>query len=684
MSNRLKDASSPYLLQHADNPVDWYPWGNEALERARQEEKPIFLSIGYAACHWCHVMAHESFEDPETASLMNAEFINIKVDREERPDLDAIYMSAVQALSGQGGWPLSVFLTPQGEPYYGGTYFPPQRRHNLPSFRDVLRSLAHAWKEDRPRILQAANQLTRHVAAAPSLLSETATLDPLVLQQANETIFQHYDWTHGGWGSAPKFPQATTIEFLLRQRKNGLARDMALHALRKMAAGGIYDQIGGGFARYAVDEAWQVPHFEKMLYDNALLLKACIHAWRVTGDKELRRVAEATIGFLLREMRHPQGGFFSSLDADSEGEEGKFYVWKPAEIQSVLEEDRLFEIIRLTYGISAEGNFEGANILHRSLAPEDVARQLGITLEDVEQALEKGSLRLREARAQRIRPGLDDKVLTAWNGFALSALAAAARYLPQSDVLQAAQELADFLLGSLLVDGRLRRSWRQGVAYFNAYLEDHAALGIGLLDLYQVDFDPRWYQAALTQGDEILAHFKDPQGGFFDTRDDHETLIARPKSLQDSPTPSGNALAVDLLLRLGALEGASRFFDPAEQALSAMQATALQYPTSFSGWLCAMDFALGPQLQLAVAGDPASTAFVALQQVASQDYYPNLVLAGGQPGQAALPQLIQSRSLLDQQPTAYLCRNFACNLPTTSSQGLAAQLKEAMHAPKQN
>jgi len=681
MSNHLVGSTSPYLLQHAENPVDWHPWGPEALEKAREQDKPIFLSIGYAACHWCHVMAHESFEDPKTAALMNENFVNIKVDREERPDIDSLYMEAVVAMTGQGGWPMSVFLTPDGRPFYGGTYFPPARRFNMPAFSEILLTLADKWSNDRDSLIDIGNELTDRIAAAPALRAGDNDLDPQHFDRAAEALFRGYDWTHGGWGQAPKFPQPMAIEFLLRRyARSGdkLALDMAKHVLSAMANGGMYDQLGGGFSRYAVDEIWLVPHFEKMLYDNAQLARVYIQGWQVTGDQQMRVVADETIAFMLRDMRHPEGGFFSSYDADSEGEEGKFYVWTVEEINAAIDDPKLAELIMAAYGVTEVGNFEGSNIFYRASEPEALAEQYSIDVETVEKQIAEAQEMLLETRRQRIHPGLDDKVLTAWNGLALIALAEAARATQNEEYLEAAQTQASFLLENLLVDGKLLRSWRDGKAQYTAYLEDHAALGLGLLALYQSDFNPRWYREAVRQADELLEAFADPEGGFFDTRHDHEQLIARPKSIQDSPTPSGNTLAAMLLLTLGAYEGAARFIDPAESALRAMVLTASQHPSAFAGWLNAMDFAIGPQLQLAIAGSPSDPRFNELLSRFNSEYIPNLIVAGGEPGADDQPTLMAERGMREDRPTAYLCQGFTCQLPTIDGDELSRQLDAAL------
>jgi hypothetical protein len=509
------------------------------------------------------------------------------------------------------------------------------------------------------------------------LLPREVELDESLLQPAAEALFRTFDWTHGGWGRAPKFPQPMAVEFLLRRHARGgdrLALDMATKALRSMAIGGIFDHLGGGFARYSVDEHWLVPHFEKMLYDNAQLVRAYLHGWQVTGDRTLLAVVETTVAFMLRELGDPAGGFYSSLDADSEGEEGKYYLWSLAELREALGDGQDPELFFAAYGVTEAGNFEGRTILNRAADDQALSDRFGLPAEAIAAQLAAGRKLVLAARAGRIRPGLDDKVLTGWNGLTMIALAEAARATGSPDYLRAAQLQAEFLLGNLIVEGRLHRSWRAGQARHTAYLEDHAALGLGLLALYQADFNPRWYRAAVTQADEILTAFADPQGGFFDTRHDHEVLIARPKSVQDSPIPSGNTLACMLLLELGALEGEARYIDPAESVLRAIAPTAAQYPAAFAGWLCAIDFALGPQLQLAIAGSPDQPAFHDLAAVANRRFVPNLVLAGGPPGSPDLPRLMADRPLHGGAPTAYLCQSFACRLPTTSTEELARQL----------
>ena len=666
MSNHLIHESSPYLLQHADNPVDWYPWGAEALEIARREGKPIFLSIGYAACHWCHVMAHESFEDPATATLMNENFVSIKVDREERPDLDSIYMSFVVSTTGQGGWPLSVFLSSEGKPFYGGTYFPPVHRHNLPAFRDVLDTVVRLWRTDRTAILSSSENLTRSLQSRPAAQPGGEQLHPALLEQAVRTIAQSYDWQDGGWGGAPKFPQPMLIEFLLRQGARGDhgSLNMAAHALRRMAQGGMYDVLGGGFARYSVDSTWLTPHFEKMLYDNAQLALVYLHAYQIMGEPTFCELCEAILDFVLCEMSHPAGGFYSSLDADSEGEEGKYYLWIPHEIRSAVPDPQEAELFINAYGVSDQGNFEGRNILKRTLTDEQLAQHFDLAANSIPARLANLRKRLLEVRGSRVRPGTDDKVLVSWNSLTLAAFAEAGRALERSDYTQAAIRNATFILENMLLDGRLMRSWRAGEAKHAAYLEDHAGLALALLSLYQTDPNPRWYRAAVNLAAEMLAHFSDPAGGFFDTRDDHEPLLYRPMELQDNATPSGNAQAAMVLLLLATYEGRSDWRTLAEGMLSSNLGLMLRYPSAFAQWLCAADFAVGPVHEVAILGELADPDTQTLLQPLWRGYHPRLVLvASPYPPPAGSPTLLSDRPLLNGKPTAYVCQRFVCQQP---------------------
>jgi uncharacterized protein len=686
MPNRLARENSPYLLQHAENPVDWYPWGEEALERARQEDKPIFLSIGYAACHWCHVMEHESFEDPETARVMNENFINIKVDREERPDLDNIYMDAVTAMTGQGGWPMSVFLTPQGEPFYGGTYFPPTARYGMPSFSELLHAIARAWKNDRDDLLRTGRQVAEHLQQANQIGGTSTPLQTKTLEDAAMRLSQSYDWKNGGWGKAPKFPQPMTISLLLQRAAQGdrMALDIAVHALEAMAKGGMYDVVGGGFARYSTDDRWLVPHFEKMLYDNALLARAYLHGYLLTKRPYFKQVCEETLDFIVRDLMTlpiegalPAGGFFSSLDADSEGEEGLYYIWTPGEIKEALGDERDSEFITVAYGVAESGNFEGANVLQRAASDKELAEQFGFPVEDVPGRLKELHQRLLKARQQRVAPGTDDKVLTAWNALALTAFAEAARYLNREDYLEIARKNADFLLTELASNGRLLRSWRRGRAQHNAYLEDYAGLVLGLLALYQSDPDPYWYSSANELLGEMLAHFKDPAGGFFDTRSDHGPLLTRPKDMEDNAIPSGSSQAAWALLQLSAYSGNGEWRDIAEEMLRSIQSLAARYPTAFGNWLAALDFALNPVLEVAVVGDLQSQDASALVDALWSQYRPHLIAAiSDYPPPSNSPALLHDRPLVDDKPSAYVCRQFVCQRPVTDPQALQEQLDQ--------
>ena len=679
MPNRLANANSPYLLQHANNPVDWFPWGDEALQKARTENKPIFLSIGYAACHWCHVMEHESFENPATAALMNQHFVSIKVDREERPDLDSIYMSATTALTGSGGWPMSVFLTPDLKPFYAGTYFPPVPRYNMPSFNDLLSSIARAWREDRENVLESSVKINEHLQNQASWSQGKVPVSNDLLNNAVKYLHENYDYGFGGWGQAPKFPQPMTIEFLLRRPANQQGTKAALHALQAMARGGMYDVVGGGFSRYSTDNLWRVPHFEKMLYDNAQLVPAYLHAWQITGQTFYRRIVEETLAFVTRELTAPEGGFYSSLDADSEGEEGKFYVWQQDEIKQTLGED--FEFVKAAYGITPAGNWEGNTVLQRALDDPTLAARFKLPVESVAVKLADCHERLLTVRATRIRPNTDDKVLTAWNGLMLSAFAAAARAFQVTDpALAAAYTLvatrnADFLLTALRADGRLRRVWRAGNVSDAVFLDDYAALINGLIDLYQTDFNPRWFAAAQELVDEMIVRFADPAGGFFDTPADGETLLLRPKDLQDNAVPSGSALAVDALLKLAAFGERDDYRVHAEQSFNLIAEHALRYPTAFARWLCAMDFAITPTRQVAIVGDAAAPETQSLLRVVRQNYQPHLVLAASDfPPPPGSPTLLNDRPLLNGKPAAYVCEGFVCKMPV----GTAEELKNAL------
>jgi hypothetical protein len=655
MPNRLAQETSPYLLQHRENPVDWYPWAAEALERARAEDRPILLSVGYSACHWCHVMERESFEDAATAAYMNEHFVCIKVDREERPDVDAIYMEAVQAMSGQGGWPMTVFLDPEGVPFYGGTYFPPDESRGMPSFRMVMEAVVDAFERKREEIRERAAGTRARLGAIGLVEPNPEPPEAAQLEEATTRLRAAADRERGGFGGAPKFPPASALELLLARGE----REVVERTLDAMAAGGIYDQVGGGFARYSVDADWLVPHFEKMLYDNALLARAYLHGWQLFGHQRYRRVCEETLDWMLKEMRGPEGGFFSALDADSEGEEGRFYVWTPAQIRAVLGEAA--EAVIEFYGVSERGNFEGANILHLAGgvgAPEPAG------LAAARQAL-------YEARAKRVWPGLDDKRLTSWNALAIAALAEAGAVLGRDDYLDAARQCADFVLGSLSDDaGQLLRTYKDGDARLKAYLEDHAFLLEALLTLYESSFEPRWFERAHSLADETIARFGDPErGGFFSTAADHEELIARRKEIGDHPIPSGNSSAALGLLRLAALTGERGYERQAEGVFALFAKTATEHPESFAHLLRALDFHLSPTKEVALVGDDLDE----LAAIVRADFRPHLVLAGG-PEDSNHPSLLSQRTLVEGRPAAYVCEHFACQQPVTSATELAALL----------
>jgi len=679
VANHLRNETSPYLLQHADNPVDWYPWSEQALQLAKEQHKPILLSIGYAACHWCHVMAHESFEDEETAEIMNEHFVNIKVDREERPDLDNIYMQAVTAMTGHGGWPMTVFLTPEGRPFYSGTYFPKFPSHGMSSFSQVLLGVANAWDNQQEEVQQSAGEVTRVIQQALDVGGGKGDiLDSSIFAQAVHGLTQQFDRTWGGFGSAPKFPQPMVIEFLLREHvRSGdeHALEMAEFTLEKMARGGIYDQLGGGFSRYSTDGEWLVPHFEKMLYDNAQLARVYLHAWQITGKSLYRRITEETLDYVLREMRHVEGGFYSSQDADSEGVEGKFYVWSADEIRDALDDDAA--LFMRVFGVAAGGNWEGRNILHLRIEPADAATHFGLAAEDAETKVAAARQKLYDIRDQRIWPDLDDKILTAWNGLMLAAFAEAGQILDRSDYVAVARQNAKFLYRTLrTADGALHRTWKAGSeAKLNGYLEDYAYLAEGLLVLYQTTFETRWFVWARELAAYILAHFSDSEnGGFFDTSDDHEQLIHRPKDLQDNAVPSGNAMAAHVLTKLSLLTGELGYWNIAEQATASMGDMMAQYPSGFGEWLNAGSFILGEPREIALIG--GNEQVMPLLQVVRAAYRPFQVVAAGKETEGETIALLAHRPQINGKATAYVCRRFLCQAPVTESEELAGQLDE--------
>jgi uncharacterized protein YyaL (SSP411 family) len=594
VGNTLAAETSPYLRQHAENPVDWLPWGPAALRRAREEDKPLLVSIGYSSCHWCHVMERESFEDPRTAELMNESFVCVKVDREERPDVDALYMEAVQGMTGRGGWPLNVFLTPEQLPFYGGTYYPPEPRHGMPAWTEVLNAIAESWRENREEIRAGGEKLREQLSGGARLRASSEPIDASLLDHAVANLEQTYDARNGGFGGAPKFPQASTIEFLLLSEERE-PRDMALSTLRAMARGGIHDQIGGGFARYSVDDTWTVPHFEKMLYDNALLARAYLHGFNASGESALRDVCRDTLDWALREMRGPEGGFYSALDADSEGMEGRFYLWTLAELRDALGADADTAIA--WFGAGEAGNFidphhpqPGLNVLTgRGLSPEDAGLRESI----------RG--RLFAARELRERPMLDDKRLTSWNALMIAALADAGAALSEPAYLDAAAVCAEFILGDLRDDrGRLLRTYNDGHAKIDAYLEDHAFLLEALIALFEASCEERWFEAAIELAEEMIARFQDAEhGGFFSTSSDGEALIIRRKDLEDTPIPSGGSSAAVGLLRLAELTGDSEYERHAVSVLALLRDIAPRYPSAFGHALQAMHWQLSPMRPIA-------------------------------------------------------------------------------------
>ncbi len=677
MPNRLTNETSPYLLQHANNPVDWYPWGPEALAKAKADNKPIFLSIGYSACHWCHVMEHESFENEQIAAIMNQYFINVKVDREERPDLDSIYMEAVVAMTGQGGWPMSVWLTPQGVPFYGGTYFPPTDRMGMPGFARVLESLAQTYQNRPDVVQQQGQQLVSQMARLLSLQSDDP-LEPAVPDLALSALLRTVDHTHGGTQGTPKFPQPMIYDFLLRayhRTQNAKYLEAVELTLQKMAYGGIYDQLGGGFHRYSTDAVWLAPHFEKMLYDNALLARLYLHAYQITDNPLYRRIVEETLDYVVREMRHPLGGFYSTQDADSEGEEGKFFVWSPEEVKVVLGEEAGNQFC-LVYDVKPEGNWEGHSILRLLRPLAEAAQELGLEEKTLRDTLAVSRQKLFDHREKRIKPGRDEKILTAWNGLMLAAFAEAGRVLKRTDYVEIACCNAEFVLTHLKQEGRLLRTWKAGEAKLMGYLEDYTFLADGLLALYQSSYEERWFSEAQALIDIVLTHFSDQaHGGFYDTADDHEQLVVRPKDLQDNAIPSGNSMASRTLLYLAAYTGDNRYYQASIKAISALQQVLSQYPGGFAHWLGAMEFSLAEAKEIAVIGSLEEKDTQALLTVLQQPYRPNQVVALSKTEtQKSVVPLLNQRPQLKGQATAYVCQNFACQLPTTDAEALRGQL----------
>jgi uncharacterized protein YyaL (SSP411 family) len=680
-NDRLVGQTSPYVLQHADNPVDWFPWGPEAFEKARAEDKPVFLSVGYAACHWCHVMAHESFEDPETAAALNEGFISIKVDREERPDVDGVYMDAVQAMTGGGGWPMSVFLTPEGEPFYAGTYFPDQPRHGMPSFRQVLDGIAEAWADRQADVREQGARVTEAIGRVIDG-DDRPALDPDRIRgmtaHAVETLRRGFDERWGGFGGAPKFPQASVLRWLLDRaaRGDGQAREMLVRTLDGMANGGIHDHVGGGFARYSTDAMWFVPHFEKMLSDNAQLLALYSHASVVTRDR-YRRVAMRIAEWMIREMQQPEGGFSSSMDADSDGVEGAFFVWSWDELVAIVG-----ETVAEALGATPEGNWEGTNVLWLPRPVEEVASAHGVDGTEFTAEIDRGLATLYEHRSKRTVPATDDKVVTAWNGLAIGALAIAGSALNEPSLVEAAERCATFIWGNLRdPEGRLLRSWREGSAHVSGFADDYALLGLGLCFLYERTGRTVWLQRAIELGDALIDLFADEDGGFYQVGSDAQSLVVRKLDLLDEPTPSGNSAAAELLIRLGHYTGEARYEEHAGRALQRVAPILERAPAAAGHVLRALELHAGPTAEVAIVGDPSDPNTKALVDavVGGGGYLPNTIVGLANPAdpRARHIQLFEGR-LVATEATAYVCERFVCQLPVSTAAALRRELANAL------
>jgi uncharacterized protein len=673
VTNRLASETSPYLLQHRDNPVHWYAWNAEALQAAREQDKPILLSVGYSACHWCHVMAHESFENPEIAELMNELFINIKVDREERPDIDSLYMLSVQMLTGQGGWPMTVFLTPDGKPFYGGTYFPPADRGGMPGFPRVLQGVAEAYNDRREAVLQSAGQLADHLQSHFEASLPPSPLTPDLIQTAADNLARQYDRANGGFGGAPKFPSPMSVEFLLRdfsRNRSEQSLQMVEHTLDRMARGGLYDQIGGGFHRYTVDAIWLVPHFEKMLYDNAQLATVYALAYQVTKEDFYRTIARETLDYVRREMTSPEGGFYSTQDADTEGEEGKFYVWTPAEIAAVVGTEAGSRVSGL-FAMTETGNFEGSNVL------QIVSRADRMTWRSEEFRPLRD--KLFAARAQRTIPGRDEKVLTSWNGLMLRAFATAAWVFEDPEYAEVARANAHFLKEMLFIDDRLLHSYKDGQARIDGFLEDYAFLIDGLIDLYRATFESEWLEWAVQLASTALAEFFEPGvNAFYDTASSAEALVSRPRDAYDSATPSGNSVICEALLELAGLTGRDDFRAVASSVLEGYARIAAEQPHGFSRLLLAVDEAIGPSAEVAIVGDVEDADTMALVTALRETYLPRVSVAVAHPGQESANNLLpvfRDREMIQGKATAYVCVGFSCKMPTNDPATMQQQIQ---------
>ena len=681
MANRLANETSPYLLQHANNPVDWYPWGTEALERAVQEDKPILLSVGYAACHWCHVMAHESFENEAIAHLMNDLFVNIKVDREERPDIDSVYMQAVQAIAGHGGWPMTVFLTPKGEPFYGGTYYPPEDRQGIPAFPRILQSVSDSYRNQRDAVENTSAQLREMYASAQLRAKSEGALGAHSLDLSYRGIAQKYDTRYGGFDGAPKFPPTMVLDFLLRywrRTDSPYALEMAAETFRKMSNGGIYDHVGGGFHRYAVDVRWLIPHFEKMLYDNALLVRLGANLWQATQDADVKRVTGETVQWLRREMTSPDGGFYSSLDADSEGVEGKFYVWTEREIDALLGSDS--PGFKTYYGTTGGGNFEGSNILYIRAHAGSVAAREGVTPEAFERMIADAKAKLYLVRARRAWPARDEKILSGWNGLMLRGLATAARAFESEEMSRLAMRNAEFLHREMVKSGRVMRSHTRGEARINGFLEDQAAVALGFIAVYEMTFEPEWIRRATDIAHKMIELFWDDGiGAFFDTAKDSEALITRPRDVTDNAMPSGTSLAVDLLVTLAEFTSDTEMRRRANFIIETLATSLIRYPNAFGHMLGATDMLTNGAVEVAIAGARDDESFRALEHELASRYVPSLVLAGGSES-AGIP-LLEGREARNGKATAYVCRSYTCEEPVSDPAKFGEQLDSAGRIP---
>ena len=680
MPNSLQNESSPYLLQHANNPVNWYPWGEEALTLAKAKDMPILLSVGYSACHWCHVMEKESFENSNIAALMNKHFISIKVDREERPDIDSIYMSAVQAMTGHGGWPMTVFLTPEGKPFYGGTYFPPEERGGMASFPRVLQTMADTYKNKKEELILSANKLVAHMN---QMTTDFGGVDPLsvdILHQTFQALTKQFDTKYGGLGMEPKFPQPMTYEALLRyhiRTGDPKSLEMVNLTLDNMALGGIYDQLGGGFHRYSTDMFWLIPHFEKMLYDNALLVKLYLHTYQVTGKPLYRRVVEQTLTYINAEMRSPEGGFYSAQDADSEGVEGKFFVWRPEEIEEIIGAEDA-DVFNEYFGVDLNGNFEGRTILSVTGQAQVIADRKGISEEGITEIIERSKTSLLKARYSRINPARDNKILTAWNGLMLGAFSEAAAAFGDDEYLEIAEQNAAFLLENMVEEGRLLRTHNNAGRGLKGYLEDYSFLISGLLSLHEHSFTPRWMEAAISLGNSMIDLFWDGEAGhFYDTGSDHETLVVRPRDVADNAIPSGSSMATDVLLRLALITGDTLFQQVASTSLRSVRQIMTNHPTAAGHWLCALDFYLSSPKEIAIVGTRGDEWTKKLVSEIHRQFIPNKVIVGREPNDQTLERLplMKNKDTQGGRSTAYVCHDYECQVPVTQPEDLALQLR---------